>query len=488
MKRELTVSSITIGIIIGVIMTAANVYLGLYAGMTVSASIPASVLAMGIYRGILRRPSIYESNIVQTMASAGESLAAGIIFSIPALVIVGAWNDFAFWPTTLIAMCGGLLGVLFMIPLRKALIVENKELIYPEGVACSQVLKSGSSEEGGAGFVTILKGLFIGGLFKFTAAAMGLFQGSVEGAVKLGQRVLFLGGDASPALLAVGYIVGLEIAALVLMGGALAWWVAIPMMGIPAGMENASALDIAWTLWSAHVRYIGVGAMIVGGIASLFSVRKTLGQSIRSMKDAYNSGEKEREESPGEAVVQVVHHPGLAGTGERGILLREGFRQHVPRISPGRGLRNIQFRHGAIEDLERLGLGAFDYIDCCGVLQWRSGDLHASGKIAYRTTDSFAATGAGKVLDVGELAGRPRRLGLSPARIRGAVRQIGDHRREIAYYQTKVAPDGSLWIGTAGGGLLRRRAGTFAAVDTLSGLPSMRSSPTIRRIRSSCRS
>lgn len=296
MKRELTLSSITIGLIIGVIMTAANVYLGLYAGMTVSASIPASVLAMGIYRGILRRSSILEANMVQTMASAGESLAAGIIFSIPALVIVGAWNDFAFWPTTLIAICGGLLGVLFMIPLRKALIIENKDLIYPEGIACAQVLRSGSSDEGAAGFKTILKGLGIGALFKFFSAGLGLFQGSVEGAMKLGNRVLFMGGDASPALLAVGYIVGLEVSALVLMGGAIAWWVAIPMMGIPAGMEGEPALDIAWTLWSTQVRYIGVGAMIVGGIFSLLSVRKTLGTSLRSMSQAYKNEEENRED------------------------------------------------------------------------------------------------------------------------------------------------------------------------------------------------
>lgn len=296
MKRELTLSSITIGLLIGVIMTAANVYLGLYAGMTVSASIPASVLAMGIYRGVLRRSSIYEANMVQTMASAGESLAAGIIFSIPALVIVGAWNDFAFWPTTLIAICGGLLGVLFMVPLRKALIIENKNLIYPEGIACSQVLKSGSSEEGAAGFKTILKGLGIGGIFKFFSAGLGLFQGSVEGALRVGKTILFMGGDASPALLAVGYIVGLEVSALVLMGGALAWWVAIPLMGIPAGMEAEPALDIAWTLWSTQVRYIGVGAMIIGGLFSLLSVRKTLGTSLRSMTKAYKSEEENTED------------------------------------------------------------------------------------------------------------------------------------------------------------------------------------------------
>ena len=122
--KEFTITAVILGIIIGVIMTAANVYLGLYAGMTVSASIPAAVIAMGVFKGILRRDSVHESNIVQTMASAGESLAAGIIFTLPALVIVGAWNDFQFWPTTLIAISGGLLGIVFMIPLRRALILS----------------------------------------------------------------------------------------------------------------------------------------------------------------------------------------------------------------------------------------------------------------------------------------------------------------------------------------------------------------------------
>jgi putative OPT family oligopeptide transporter len=155
--KELTLSSILIGIIIGVIMTAANVYLGLYAGMTVSASIPAAVMAMGIYRGVLRKRSLLQSNIVQTMASAGESLAAGVIFTLPALVLVGAWKEFQFWPTTLIAIAGGLLGVIFMIPLRKALIVEDKSLTYPEGVACAAVLQSGSDEEAKGWFLYYLK-------------------------------------------------------------------------------------------------------------------------------------------------------------------------------------------------------------------------------------------------------------------------------------------------------------------------------------------
>ena len=284
MKRELTLTSIGIGLLIGIAMTAATVYLGLYAGMTVSASIPAGVLAMGFYKGILKRgDAILEANIVQTMASAGESLAAGVIFTIPALLIVGAWTEFSFWPTTLIAMCGGLLGVIFMIPLRKALIEDDKDLIYPEGVACAQVLKAGSAEDSSGGFKTILQGLGIAALFKFFSASLGLFKGSVEKALFAGKSSLFFGGDISPALMAVGYIVGLPVSLLVLLGGGLAWFIAIPLMGTPGGMEEASALDVAWTLWSTQVRYIGVGAMVVGGLWSLLGVRKSFVSGLKAL-------------------------------------------------------------------------------------------------------------------------------------------------------------------------------------------------------------
>ena len=164
--KEFTLTAVILGIIIAIIMTAANVYLGLYAGMTVSASIPAAVIATGVFRGILKKNSIHQSNIVQTMASAGESLAAGVIFTLPALVIVGAWQDFKFWPTTLIAIAGGLLGVIFMIPLRKALIQNEKELVYPEGVACATVLEAANSDDSKDGFITIIKGLLIGSIFR----------------------------------------------------------------------------------------------------------------------------------------------------------------------------------------------------------------------------------------------------------------------------------------------------------------------------------
>ena len=283
---EFTFTAITIGVLVGIVMTAANVYLGLYAGMTVSASIPAAVIAMGILKA-LKRSAILEANIVQTMASAGESLAAGIIFTIPALVLVGAWNDFHFIPTTLIAICGGLLGVMFMIPLRKSLILEDKNLTYPEGVACAAVLEAGAANKG-AGVGSIIKGLAIGAGFKLAGTGMGLLKGSVEFATKLGDRAFFFGSDISPALLAVGYIVKLEVALLVFIGGMLGWTIGIPFLGT-AGLEDKSALDAAWYLWSTQIRYLGVGAMITGGVYSIFSVRKGISSGIRGLKTAYGS-------------------------------------------------------------------------------------------------------------------------------------------------------------------------------------------------------
>tara|TARA_B100001971_G_scaffold111191_1_gene102105 strand:- start:46485 stop:48353 length:1869 start_codon:yes stop_codon:yes gene_type:complete len=297
--KEFTPLAIGLGIIIGIIMTAANVYLGLYAGMTVSASIPAAVIAMGVFKGILKINSVHQSNIVQTMASAGESLAAGIIFTLPALVLVGAWKDFAFWPTTMIAISGGLLGVVFMIPLRSALIKNEKELIYPEGVACAAVLQAagsdveGDSEAGKKGFLSILKGLFIGGFFKFFASGISIFVGSVEFAKKAAGSTWFIGSDISPALISVGYIVRLEIAILVFIGGLIGFSVSIPMLGTPIGMEDLGALDLAWTLWSTKVRYLGVGAMIVGGVWSIFSVRQGISAGILGLKTAYAKGNEQ---------------------------------------------------------------------------------------------------------------------------------------------------------------------------------------------------
>jgi putative OPT family oligopeptide transporter len=283
---ELSALSIGIGLLVGVVMTAANTYLGLYAGMTVSASIPAAVIAMGILQGILKRKGVHETNIVQTMASAGESLAAGVIFTLPALVIIGVWNDFAFWPTTFIALIGGLLGIVFMIPLRKALIRDDKTLTYPEGVACAAVIESGASDSR-LGLKDVLGGVIVGGSVKLLSTGLKWVQSEAAWASSVSQRHLFFGFEVSPALIAIGYIVKLEIAVLVFLGGAIGWFVAIPLMGTPEALMGSSSLDVVWELWSSRVRYIGVGAMIVAGVWSIFSVRRGILSGVQSLRAAY---------------------------------------------------------------------------------------------------------------------------------------------------------------------------------------------------------
>lgn len=275
---EITVRALILGAILSIVMGAANTYLGLYAGMTVAASIPAAVISMAILRGLLKTGSILENNIVQTMASTGESLAAGVIFTVPALVMIGAWQDFKFWPTTLITMLGGLLGIIFMVPMRKALIVDRPDLIYPEGVACAEVLMVG--EEKGTGVKYIVQGVVVGGLFKLLVNAFQAVQVVVEGAIAKGRTVLYMGSDMSVALMAVGYIVNLQIAALITLGGAIGWLVAIPILG---GYEGGSTVDHAFDLWSSQVRYIGVGTMLVGGIWSIINVRKGIVAGITGL-------------------------------------------------------------------------------------------------------------------------------------------------------------------------------------------------------------
>jgi putative OPT family oligopeptide transporter len=283
--EELTPRAIALGILLSVVMSAANVYLGLKAGMTVSASIPAAVMAMGVLRMMARKGSVLESNLVQTAASAGESLAAGIIFTMPALVIAGVWETFDFWVTSFIALTGGLLGILFMIPMRRVFVVESKELHFPEGIACAEVLKSGEKgNETGASLV--FQSIVVGGLFKFVGSFLGLLKGSVEWAAMMGSRVFFVGCDISPALVAVGYIVELQIAVLIFIGGASAWLVGIPLLG---GGEG-DALESGWNLWSTQIRYIGVGAMVVGGIDSIFKVRKGLYSAVKELKSHLKGG------------------------------------------------------------------------------------------------------------------------------------------------------------------------------------------------------
>ncbi len=281
---EITVKSILLSVVLAVVLGAANAYLGLFAGMTVSASIPAAVISMALLR-LFSNSNILENNIVQTAASAGESVSAGVIFTIPALVILGTWSEFNYWETTIIAGFGGLLGVLFTIPLRRALIIE-RPLQFPEGVATAEVLNVG--ERGGSGVRHIIAAGAIGAVFKLGETGLRLWGGAAEYATYAGGTILYIGSNLSPALIAVGYIVGLNIAVLIFIGGALNWFVAIPVLaslqGISTDVEAAAA---AGALWSTQTRYIGVGAMVVGGLWALIQLRSSVVQGIRSGAEAY---------------------------------------------------------------------------------------------------------------------------------------------------------------------------------------------------------
>jgi putative OPT family oligopeptide transporter len=277
---ETTLKAVLLGAILSVILGAANTYLGLFAGLTVSASIPAAVISMAVLR-LFREHNILENNIVQTAASAGESLAAGVIFTFPALVLMGYWTEFNYLETALVALCGGVLGVLFTVPLRSALIIQQR-LQFPEGVATAEVLKSG--QEGGRSIRFLAWGALIGALVKLSEAGLKLWNGVAEGATLAGSKAyLYFGINLSPALIAVGYIVGIRIAALVFIGGAISWWIAIPayvaVMGAPPG---ASGTDIGYGIWSTQIRYLGVGAMVVGGLWALIDLRGSIGYAVRS--------------------------------------------------------------------------------------------------------------------------------------------------------------------------------------------------------------
>lgn len=289
---EFTATSIIIGIIMSIVFGAANAYIGLRVGMTISASIPAAVISMGIIRGIMKRDSILENNMVQTIGSAGESLAAGAIFTLPALFIwsqelgMAAPNMIEIITASLV---GGLLGVFFMIPLRKALVVnEHGILPYPEGTACAEVLKAG--ETGGVKAKTVFSGLGIGAIYKFIADGFKLFPSEIEWGIK-GYRGAAIGMDVLPALLGVGFIVGPQISAYMLSGAILGWLVIIPLIAhlgqyIPQAIYPASValqeLDY-WGIWSNYLRYIGAGAVAFGGILSLI---KSMPLIVKTFKEA----------------------------------------------------------------------------------------------------------------------------------------------------------------------------------------------------------
>lgn len=285
---ETTIKAFFLGAVLSAALAAANAYLGLFAGLTVSASIPAAVISMVVLK-MFKKNNILENNIVQTAASAGESLAAGVIFTFPALVLMGYWTEFSYLETALIALCGGVLGVLFTIPLRSALIVKQK-LKFPEGVATSEVLKSG--EEGGKAIKFLAIGGLIGAFVKLGESGLKIWEAILAKASLIGSNTYgFFAMNLSPALMSVGYIVGLRISTLVFAGGVISWWIAIPIFyAMNGNPENESLVDLGYSIWSSDIRFLGVGAMVVGGIWALLNLRGAIGSAvnagIKALKDS----------------------------------------------------------------------------------------------------------------------------------------------------------------------------------------------------------
>ena len=302
---EFTVVSIVLGAILAIVFGGANAYLGLRVGMTVSASIPAAVISMGVIRKILRRDSILENNMVQTIGSAGESVAAGAIFTLPALFMWakdGLCDVPGLVEIGLIALCGGVLGVLMMIPLRSALIVkEHGVLAYPEGQACAEVLIAG--EEGGAKASTVFSGLGIAAVYKFIADGLKVFPSEITYDVTP-YKGSGIGIDVLPALAGVGYICGVKVSSYLFAGGVLGWFVIMPLMALFGGdlilfpADKTINVLIAEggvsSLWSNFLRYIGAGAVACGGVLSLI---KSLPLIVRTFKDAMGDYGKGRSAS-----------------------------------------------------------------------------------------------------------------------------------------------------------------------------------------------
>ena len=292
MKQEITIKAFFLSIILSIVLSSAMAYLGLYAGMTISASIPAAIMSMGILK-LFRESNILENNIVQTAASAGESLAAGVIFTIPALLLIGYWDTIDYWEVTKIAMAGGVLGALFTVPLRRALILKAN-LRFPEGVATAAVLKTGHESDAKKSSESLkLIGLsaLIGGIVKLGELAFGIWSSAVGGAIAIRGAIFGMGASLSPSLISVGYIVGRNIGILAFSGGLISWAIAIPIYSYLYGFEGESLFEGANIIWNAKIRYLGVGAMVVGGIWSVVQLAKPLVESIQlSLKTLGESG------------------------------------------------------------------------------------------------------------------------------------------------------------------------------------------------------
>ena len=298
-QKQLSLRAVVLSVLLAMVLAAANTYLGLFAGLTIATAIPAAVVSMAVLR-VLGGGSILENNIVQTGASAGSSIAAGVIFTLPALVLLGYWQEFRYGWVLAIAGLGGLLGVLFSVPLRRSMIVENP-LPFPEGKAAAEVLKAG--ENPGPGLRLLGFSAALGALVKLAAeSGLRIIPDNATVAGFLGKYLGYMGTNLSPALLGVGYIIGLNIGIVVLLGSVLSYNIAIPLYhalapsldpALAAQLTGLAAADAASLIRAEKIRFLGVGAMLVGGMWTLFSLRGSLLSGIRSGIAAARKGTDE---------------------------------------------------------------------------------------------------------------------------------------------------------------------------------------------------
>src|SRR5437870_4932492 len=288
-RPELTVRGLIVGVIITLVFTAANVYFGLKAGLTFSTSIPAAVISMAILRGF-RDATVQENNIVQTVASAAGTLSS-IIFVLPGLIMIGYWTDFPFWTSFWICALGGILGVMYSIPLRRALVTQS-DLPYPEGVACAEVLKVGSGDEGKhasdiehgrAGLLAVLWGSIVAAVFAVIVATQ-VFAADVAQTFRIGRRGAVSGYDffLSFALLGIGHLVGLSVGIAMLIGTLIGWGWGVPHFSAMAGDVTTAVATIAQKTWSTKVRFVGAGAIGVSAIWTLLKLVKPVTRGLTS--------------------------------------------------------------------------------------------------------------------------------------------------------------------------------------------------------------
>ena len=302
---ELTLKAILVGALLAIILGAANAYFGLYAGMTVSAAIPGAVMAFALLRPF--KGTILEINIGMMGAAAGTALAAGVIFTIPAMLLIGAWTDVNYLETTIIAMLGGILGVLWMVSLRRALIIKT-DLPFPEGVAVAAVLTTtvgtGDAKKkahSGVSGIWLLIGATLGALLKFGQVGLKIFEGKLQGIINIGRfnigggnndAVLYGGIATSPALLGVGWIIGPKIASFVFIGGLIGWVIITPLIALAIGIPSShEPIEGFFYIWENYIRYIGVGAMVVGGLWTIFKLRNNLADGIKEAVVGIKSGQ-----------------------------------------------------------------------------------------------------------------------------------------------------------------------------------------------------